>query len=98
LSLRPVDAPKVSTPRPGADLIAKWLIVHGYVVAQLDDKLQLNCPFNDHGVHPHRTFYWPPSDKFPNGGFKCHHGKCEHMNVHDLIRLCHEQARKEAAA
>ena len=88
VSLVPPKKPKGKRSAPpkaeGSQNLLPWLLWLEWVKKECaDGSASISCPLADHDDDG-RTFYWPPSEKWPKGGFYCHHGKCKDRHVSDL--------------
>ena len=79
---------EIFTPRPEKNRVIEALKERGLYKKPLGDgKHDITCPW----VHEHTdsiddgTAYFEPSDFYPIGGFKCHHGHCTHRKIRDLL-------------
>lgn len=79
---------EIFTPRPEKNRVIEALKERGLYKKPLGDgKHDITCPW----VHEHTdsiddgTAYFEPSDFYPIGGFKCHHGHCQHRKIRDLL-------------
>jgi hypothetical protein len=50
---------------------------------------EITCPWvGDHtGQLDDGSVYFEPTEEYPIGGFKCHHGHCSHRSVRDLCKF-----------
>jgi hypothetical protein len=90
--------------RPGAKGILSRLAAAGAYIGPIAGRPgahRIRCPW----IHMHTdrddtgTAYFEPSaDNCWSGGFKCHHGHCEHHDIKTLIRFLHiyEELGREA--
>ena len=86
----------------GADASGEWLSGMGMVKQEGRGWLEITCPWSSvvtPGGHDNSTGtkYFPPSEGYPSGGFKCQHRKCGHRNVHNLIAWCERMSGRIAA-
>lgn len=79
---------EIFTPRPDKNRVIEVLKERRLYKKSLgDNRHDITCPW----VHEHTdnvddgAAYFEPSDFYPIGGFKCHHGHCEHRKVSDLL-------------
>lgn len=89
------DDDAIKTPRPAVNAVIVALRQRDLYKTPLGDgKHDITCPWvNEHtDAIDGGTAYFEPSDQFPIGGFKCHHGHCvDRRHIRDLLQfLCIE--------
>ena len=79
---------EIFTPRPDKNRVIEALKEKGLYKKSLGgNRHDITCPW----VHEHTdnvddgAAYFEPSDFYPIGGFKCHHGHCAHRRIRDLL-------------
>jgi len=84
------DANAVWQPRPLTNPVIDILMQRGLYKSQLSEgKHDIRCPWvSEHtGQVDGGTAYFEPDDDYPNGGFKCLHGHCNHRSIRDLLEV-----------
>jgi len=87
---RPVEADATFVPRSADNPVINLLKQRGMYKTPLDpNKHDIQCPWvSEHTDQDGSgTVYFEPSDNFPRGGFKCHHGHCTERNINELLAL-----------
>jgi len=93
-----VDANAVWQPRPPTNPVIDILMQRGLYKSQLSEgKHDVRCPWvSEHtGQVDGGSAYFEPDEDYPNGGFKCLHGHCNHRSIRDLLEVL--QVEQQAA-
>jgi hypothetical protein len=79
---------EVFTPASGVNPVVECLTMKGhYKRDEGHGQHAITCPWVDEHTDQldDGTVYFEPSDTYPQGGFKCHHGHCANRSVGDLL-------------